>query len=77
LFLQICIRVTTYDTATWIKPYFGVTVATVLWDSMTCHSIMKDAETRAIGVTTGIEVFNEIMDTYVPNYESVTPQTAM
>jgi hypothetical protein len=38
-----------------------VTVATVIWDSMTCHCIMKDAEMRAIGVTTSIEVFNDIM----------------
>ena len=36
---------------------------------------MKDAETRAIGVTTSVEVFNEIMDTYVPTYESVPLQT--
>ena len=62
-------RVTTYDTATWVKPYFGVTLATVVWDSMTCHSIMKEAETRAIGVTTSVEVFNQIIDTYAPLYE--------
>ena len=65
---QICVRVVTYDLAMWIKPYFGVTLATVLWDGMTCHSIMKAAELRAIGVTTTIEVFNEIIDTYFPGY---------
>lgn len=67
---QICVRVTTYDVAMWIKPYFGTTVATVLWDAMTCHSIMQGAELRAIGVTTTIEVFNEIIDTFVPGYVS-------
>jgi hypothetical protein len=73
--VQICVRwVTTYDTAMWLKPYFGTTVATVLWDSMTCHSIMKGAELRAIGVTTAVEVFNEVMDTFFPGYE-VNPST--
>jgi hypothetical protein len=28
---------------------------------MMCHQIMKNAEIQAIGVTTGVEVFNEIM----------------
>ena len=58
----------TYDVAMWIKPYFGTTLATVLWDGMTCHSIMKGAELRAIGVTTTVEVFNEIIDTFFPGY---------
>lgn len=68
LLKQVCVRVTTYDTAMWLKPYFGVTVATVLWDGMTCHSIMKGAELRAIGVTTSIEVFNEIILKFFPGY---------
>ena len=58
----------TYDVAMWVKPYFGTTLATVLWDGMTCHSIMKGAELRAIGVTTTVEVFNEIIDTFFPGY---------
>lgn len=69
LLKQVCARwVTTYDVAMWIKPYFGTTLATILWDGMTCHSIMKAAKLRAIGVTTTIEVFNEIIDTFFPGY---------
>jgi hypothetical protein len=34
-----------------------------------CHVIMRNAEIRAFGVTTGVEVFNEIIDTYCPNFE--------
>lgn len=30
---------------------------------------MKGAEVQAIGVTTSVEVFNEIMDTFCPLYE--------
>merc|ERR1712100_469702 len=45
-------------------------LATILWDSMMCHAIMKDAELRAIGVTTAIEVFNAVLDTFLPRYES-------
>ena len=68
LLKQVCVRLVTYDVAMWIKPYFGTTLATVLWDGMTCHSIMKGAELRAIGVTTTVEVFNEIIDTFFPGY---------
>ena len=53
LLKQICLRVTTYDTATFAKPFVGTMAATIMWDTMTCHSIMKGAELRAIGVTTG------------------------
>ena len=38
---------------------------------------MKDAEVRAIGVTTSIEVFNDIIDTFAPNYESVPTPLVM
>ena len=69
LFKQIVGRTAAYDTATWLKPYLGTTMATAMWDSMMCHVIMKGAELRAIGVTTSVEVFNEIMDTFCPDYE--------
>ena len=59
-----------WETAMFLKPYSGVMLATALWDSMTCHAIMKGAELRAIGVSTGIEVFNDIMDTFCPNFEA-------
>jgi Ca2+-binding EF-hand superfamily protein/lambda repressor-like predicted transcriptional regulator len=68
LLKQVTVRwLTTYDTATWIKPFAGTMAATIFWDGMTCHSIMKAAELRAIGVTTGVEVFNEIMSVRVHN----------
>ena len=54
-------KVCNYDTATWLKPYSGTMFACMLWDSMLCHAIMKGAEVQAIGVTTSVEVFNEIM----------------
>ena len=54
-------KVCNYDTATWLKPYSGTMLACMLWDSMLCHAIMKGAEVQAIGVTTSVEVFNEIM----------------
>ena len=59
-----------YDTATWIKPYTGTMTACILWDSMMCHAIMRRVEIRAIGVTTAVEVFNDIFDTFCPMYES-------
>ena len=70
LFKQITAKLVAYDTATWLKPYSGTMLACIMWDSMMCHAIMKDAELRAIGVTTSVEVFNEIMDTFLPMYES-------
>eukprot|EP01044_Picomonas_judraskeda_P022823 COSAG03_NODE_5809_length_1169_cov_1.566355_2_plen_97_part_00 len=54
-------KVCNYDTATWLKPYSGTMLAAMLWDAMLCHAIMKGAEVQAIGVTTSVEVFNEIM----------------
>ena len=61
LFKMITKVVTNYDTAHWAKPYTGPMFAAMLWDSMLCHAIMKGAEVQAIGVTTSVEVFNEIM----------------
>ena len=58
-----------WDAATWLKPWTGTAWAAMLWDSMLCHAIMKGAEVQAIGVTTSVEVFNEIMDTFCPEYE--------
>ena len=69
-FKQITMRVVDYDTATWIKPFSGTMLATALWDAMMCHTIMKNAEFRAFGVTTCVEVFNEIIDTFIPEYEA-------
>ena len=69
LFKQITARVAPYNVATWCKPYTGTMLATGMWDTMMCHVIMKNAEIRAFGVTTGVEVFNEIIDVYCPNYE--------
>lgn len=69
LFKQVTARVASYDTATWIKPYTGTMLATAMWDTMMCHVIMKNAEIRAFGVTTSVEVFNDIMDEYCPRYE--------
>ena len=69
LFKQITQRVVNYDTATWIKPYTGTMLATAMWDTMMCHVIMRNAEIRAFGVTTSVEVFNEILDEYCPEYE--------
>ena len=51
-----------YDTAHWVKPWGGPTLATMLWDAMMCHGIMKNAEVKAIGVTTSVEIFNAAMD---------------
>ena len=51
-----------YDTAHWVKPWGGPTNATMLWDAMMCHGIMKNAEVKAIGVTTSVEIFNAAMD---------------
>ena len=70
LFKQITQRVAPYNVATWCKPYTGTMLATGMWDTMMCHVIMKNAEIRAFGVTTGVEVFNEILDVYCPSYES-------
>jgi hypothetical protein len=63
-------RVVPYDTATFLKPFSGTMAATAVWDALTCHCIMKDAELRAIGVTTSVEVFNEVVDLYLPMYEN-------
>eukprot|EP01052_Picozoa_sp_SAG31_P000523 SAG31_NODE_15_length_37942_cov_32.078297_28_plen_645_part_00 len=70
LFKQITARAAPYHVATWMKPYSGTMLATMIWDTMMCHVVMKNAETRAFGVTTGVEVFNEIMDTYCPQFEA-------
>lgn len=70
LFKLVTSKVVNYDTATWMKPYSGTMFACMLWDAMLCHAIMKGAEVQAIGVTTSVEVFNEIMDKFCPLYES-------
>ena len=38
-------------------------LATAVWDGLILHAIVKESEIRAMGVTTGVEVFNEIIDT--------------
>lgn len=70
LIKRVINMVTPYQTATWIKPYAGTMVATTLWDTLICHSIMRRVGIRAIGVTTAVEVFNEIFDLYCPEYEA-------
>eukprot|EP01051_Picozoa_sp_SAG22_P002652 SAG22_NODE_120_length_19227_cov_7.584013_16_plen_1054_part_00 len=72
LFKFITSKMVSYDTATWLKPYSGTMLACVLWDSLICHAIMRKAQIRAIGVTTSIEVFNDIVDTFCPMYETDT-----
>ena len=69
LFKQATAKLVNYDSATWMKPYTGTMLAAMMWDAMLCHAIMKGAEVQAIGVTTSVEVFNEIMDTFCPTYE--------
>ena len=66
---QVTANIVSYDVATFLKPFSGTMAATALWDAMTCHCIMKDAELRAIGVTTSVEVFNDIVDRFLPMYE--------
>lgn len=58
-----------WDGATWFKPWTGPCLAAMMWDAMLCHKIMKGAEVQAIGVTTSVEVFNEVMDTFCPMFE--------
>ena len=66
LLKQVTQQLAPYDVATWCKPYTGTMLATLLWDTMMCHVIMKNAEIRAFGVTTSVEVFNGIIDQYLP-----------
>ena len=70
VFKQITARLVSYDTATWLKPYSGTMLACIIWDSMMCHAIMRRVEIRALGVTTAVEVFNDIFDTFCPMYEA-------
>ena len=60
-FKQITAANAEYDNAQWLKPFLGTTLACMLWDSTMCHAILKNAEIRAIGVTTSVEAFGEIM----------------
>ena len=69
LLLQLWLATLPYEHLITLMPYLAAGVATAFWDTMCCHYIMKKAERRAIGVTTSIEVFNDVMDTYCPNYE--------
>jgi hypothetical protein len=72
-FKQVTQRVVDYDVATWLKPYSGTMLACVLWDGLMCHAIIKNATIRAVGVTTAVEVFNEIVDLFCPRYEESPP----
>ena len=67
---MLVVTFASYNDAMFLKPLIGGAVTAGLWDSMTCHGIMRSAERRAIGVITAPEVFNEIMDTFCPQYES-------
>jgi len=71
---QVALRTMSFSNFTWIGPYAGPMLSASLWDTMMCHAIMKNAEIQAIGVTTGVEVFNEIMDKFCPLYED-DPET--
>jgi hypothetical protein len=66
---QVAKRVCYHSTFIWVAPYAGPMLSASIWDTMMCHAIMKNAEIQAIGVTTAVEVFNEIMDTFCPLYE--------
>ena len=52
------------------KQHIGGALAAAVWDSMACHAVMKSAELRAIGVVTGVEVFNEVLDKFCPLFEA-------
>ena len=69
-FKQITAANAEYDNAQWLKPFLGTTLACILWDSTMCHAILRNAEIRAIGVTTSVEAFGEIIDKYCPQYEA-------
>ena len=67
--LLILKRVIPYQFLVFSRPYLAAGVATAFWDAMCCHHIMKLAERRAVGVTTAIEVFNDILDKFCPSFE--------
>ena len=45
----------------WANP-FAATLAAMIWDPLICAVIMEQVELTASGVSTGVEVFNEIME---------------
>ena len=69
ILLLILEKIIAYEYLIFLRPYLAAGVATVFWDTVACHQIMNRAERRAVGVTTAIEVFNDIMDTFCPMYE--------
>eukprot|EP01050_Picozoa_sp_SAG11_P006516 SAG11_NODE_508_length_8874_cov_5.205812_6_plen_279_part_00 len=69
IFKQIAFHTTPVSTSTWIMPPLGG-VACVGWDMLMCHAIMRRVEIRTVGVTSAVEVFNDIFDTFCPMYEA-------
>lgn len=57
----------------WIKPWM-VLPATCFWDSLVASSIMDQAKMRGIGVSTSVEVFNEIMEDHVKKNGPLTEE---
>ena len=51
------------DQTTWANSYACV-ISSCFWDTLICGVIMEEVELTVIGVATGPEVFNEIIDHY-------------
>ena len=44
------------------KPWLGTCLCSILWDALVAHCIIHQAEVRALGVFTSVELFNEVLD---------------
>lgn len=63
----IVTNTTSVEFSTYAKPWLGTVIATILWDALIAHVIIKQAQLRGIGVYTSVEVFNDLMEKFFPD----------
>lgn len=60
----------------WIKPWCTLP-ATCLWDTLVASSIMDQAKIRGLGVSTCIEVFNEVMENHQEEHGGLSEKATL
>ena len=72
LFKFIVTYTCSIEFAFWMKPWLGMVLAVVLWDTFTASTIMTQATIRGFGVYTAVELFDEIIDQSYTSSKSIS-----
>jgi Ca2+-binding EF-hand superfamily protein len=68
-------RLVSRDAAKYAVPYMAVP-ATMLWNSLIAHGVMKQAKLRSVGISAAVELFDSILNSRPPTTANAAAETA-